>query len=128
MLPHHALIAQLTPDLSPEGYQRLLRAMVPHQYAQAVVVEGEATIAVSGYWIGHKLYCGKYLEVDNFVVDRSYRSRGVGQLLLEWMLEEAKRLDCQHVMLDAYVENEAAHRFYERNGFIKRGFHFLKEV
>lgn len=128
MLPHHALITQLTPDLSREEYQRLLRAMVPHDYAQAAVVEGEDVIAVSGYWIGHKLYCGKYLEVDNFVVDHAHRSRGIGQLLLDWMLEEAHRLDCRHVMLDAYVENEGAHRFYDRNGFIKRGFHFLKKV
>jgi ribosomal protein S18 acetylase RimI-like enzyme len=31
------------------------------------------------------------------------------------------------MMLDAYLENEKAHAFYEREGFTKRGYHFLKK-
>ena len=90
-------------------------------------IVGEAGGTISGYWIGHKLYCGKYLEVDNFVVDDAHRSSGVGEHLLNWMTEEAKREGCELMMLDAYVENFKAHRFYYRQGFHARGFHYLRK-
>ena len=32
------------------------------------------------------------------------------------------------MMLDAYVENFKAHKFYYREGFIARGFHYLKKL
>ncbi|MBI3232577.1 MAG: GNAT family N-acetyltransferase, partial [Bacteroidetes bacterium] len=83
-------------------------------------------IAVSGYWIGAKLYCGSYLEIDNFVVDEKHRSSGIGKQLIEWLTNEAKAHQCETMMLDAYVENFKAHHFYYREGFIARGFHYIK--
>jgi GNAT superfamily N-acetyltransferase len=128
MLPHWRLITQLTAGLTQEAYARMLPEMVAHNYFQVVVgTHGEA-IAVSGYWIGHKLYCGKYLEIDNFVVDEAHRSSGVGSLVLEWLEREAHREGCALLMLDAYVENFKAHRFYYRHGFHARGFHYLKHL
>ena len=128
MLPNYGLIIQLSPQLQENEYHRLLTQMVPHNYYQAAAYEGQACIAVSGYWLGTKLYSGKYMEVDNFVVGENYRSRGVGKLLLDWMIEEAKAQACKTVMLDAYVENFKAHHFYYREGFIARGFHYIRSL
>ncbi|MBS1583785.1 MAG: GNAT family N-acetyltransferase [Bacteroidetes bacterium] len=128
MLPHWRLVVQLTPDLSPEAYGALLREMVPHNYFQVAAFEGEACIGLSGYWIGHKLYSGKCLEIDNFIVDEAHRGQGVGERLVDRMAEEARREGCRLLMLDAYVENFQAHRFYYRNGFHARGFHYLKRL
>lgn len=128
MLPHWRLVVQLTADLSQEAYGALLREMVPHNYFQVAAFEGEACIGLSGYWIGHKLYSGKYLEIDNFIVDEAHRGKGVGERMLDRMAEEARRAGCHVLMLDAYVENFKAHRFYYRNGFHARGFHYLKRL
>lgn len=128
MLPHWRLVVQLTADLSPEAYGALLREMVPHNYFQVAAFEGDVCVGLSGYWIGHKLYCGKYLEIDNLVVDAAHRGRGVGEQLVDRMAEEARRAGCRLLMLDAYVENFQAHRFYYRNGFHARGFHYLKRL
>ena len=128
MLPLWRLITQLTPDLSEASYEALLRDMVPHNYHQVAAFEGEACIGLSGYWIGHKLYSGKYMEIDNFVVDQAHRGNRVGEQLVQWMEEEARREGCSLLMLDAYVENFKAHRFYYRNGFHARGFHYLKRL
>jgi len=125
MLPHLRLIQQLTPSLTPEGYRVLLTAMVPHRYAMAAVFEGGTCLGLSGYWIGHKLYCGRYLEIDNFVVDAAHRSAGIGKLLVDELIAIARAERCEHMMLDAYLENSAGHRFYERHGFVKRGYHFM---
>jgi GNAT superfamily N-acetyltransferase len=128
MLPRRSLIVQLTPQLTQEAYAHMLPAMVAHNYFQVVAEENDRNVAVSGYWIGHKLYCGKYLEIDNFVVDSSHRSSGVGSMLVEWLEVEARREGCALLMLDAYVENFKAHRFYYRHGFHARGFHYLKHL
>ena len=128
MLPNLQLITQLSPQLSADTYNSLLHDMVPHNYFQVVIMDGEMAIGVSGYWICTKLYSGKYLEIDNFVIDEGHRSKGAGKLLLDWIQEEARLNGCATVMLDAYVENFKAHRFYYREGFIARGFHYMKKV
>jgi GNAT superfamily N-acetyltransferase len=128
MLPYLDLIQQLSPALTKENYETLLRQMVPHNYYQAVMYDGDTCIAISGYWICAKLYSGRYMEIDNFVVAESHRSKGIGKILLDWMTEEAKANNCEMLMLDAYVENFKAHRFYYREGFIARGFHYLKRL
>lgn len=128
MLQFLEIIRQLSPQLTLENYEKYLKLMLPHNYYQVAAYDGEKPVAISGYWILAKLYCGKYIEIDNFVVDEAYRSKGVGELLLNWMLEEGKKNNCETVLLDAYVENFKAHRFYYRHGFIARGFHYLKKL
>ncbi|MBK9147959.1 MAG: GNAT family N-acetyltransferase [Flavobacteriales bacterium] len=128
MLPLLPLIQQLTPSLPESDYRSLIEAMIPHRYAMLAAFEGNACLGLSGYWIGHKLYCGRYLEIDNFVVDAKHRSRSIGQLLVDELIRIAQREGCAHVMLDAYLENTAGHRFYERHGFVKRGYHFIKPL
>ena len=68
------------------------------------------------------------MEIDNLVIDEKYRSAGIGKSLCDWMVKTAKQEGCETAMLDAYVENSAAHRFYYREGYIARGFHFIKKI
>jgi GNAT superfamily N-acetyltransferase len=128
MLPSYPLICELTPSLTSAQYQQYLEDMVPHQYFQVIATLKEKVIAVSGYWIATKIYSGKYLEIDNFIVIEAYRKEGVGQSMIRWMEEEAHTNQCRVMMLDAYVENFKAHAFYYRQGFIARGFHYLKPL
>ncbi len=129
MLKQYALVRQLNPTMPEQRYKALLQQMLPNGY-RMVGVFGEAgnCIGLSGFWISTKLYSGKFLEPDNFVVDAAHRSTGVGKLLSDWMLEEAQRHNCDTVMLDAYVSNAAAHRFYFREGFHVKSFHFFKSI
>ena len=62
------------------------------------------------------------------MVRADHRSKKVGEKLVEWMLEEGRSNGCRVAMLDAYVENFAAHRFYYRLGFHARGYHYLKQL
>ncbi len=126
MLPNLALIQQLSPKITADGYERMLHEMVPHNYFQMAFFEEGRCIAVSGYWIATKLYCDKYLEIDNFVVDEQYRGSGIGGKMVDVLVLEAEANQCKTVMLDAYVENFKAHGFYYHKGFIARGYHYLK--
>ncbi|MCJ8163856.1 GNAT family N-acetyltransferase [Pontibacter sp. E15-1] len=129
MLAQYRLVQQLNPSMPKERYKELLQQMLPSGYRMVGAFnEAGACVGLSGFWVGTKLYSGKYLEPDNFVVDAAYRSAGVGKLLSDWMLEEAQRLHCDTVMLDAYVTNGPAHRFYFREGFHVKSFHFFKSL
>ena len=122
------LINQLSPDIRQKDYERMLEEMLKNGYRMIGVFDGKNCIGVSGFWIGTKLYSDKYLEADNVVIDKNYRSKGIGKLLMDWLEAEAKRKGCKMLMLDAYVENFSGHKFYYREGFIARGFHFLKKL
>jgi GNAT superfamily N-acetyltransferase len=128
MLPHFHLVKLLSPTITEYHYQQNLKDMIPRAYFQVVAEENGLILGLSGYHIGTKFYCGKYLEVDNFIVEPSSRGRGIGKILHEWMESEAKLLGCRVLMLDAYLENEAAHRFYRREGYVAKGYHFIKAL
>jgi len=128
MIPHFPIIQQLQTHLTLAEYNAFLPDMIAHGYFQVGVFDNDKCIGISGCWICTKLYSGKYLEMDNVVIDEHYRSKGIGKLLSDWCINKAKSAGCETVMLDAYLENEKAHKFYLREGFIKRGYHFIKKV
>lgn len=70
------------------------------------------------------LYCGRILYIDDLVTDERVRSRGFGRQLLHWLKEAARTHGCTQVHLDSRLHREAAHRFYEREGFAKTCYHF----
>ena len=126
MLPHLAVLQELYPDLTVENYRKMLLEMLPNKYAQVAVFEQEKCIAISGYWLGTKLWCGSYLELDNVIVSQSARGTGAGKLIQHYLEAKAQELNCTIMALDAYTNNFKAHRFYYNQGYAPKGFHFVK--
>lgn len=116
----------LYPNLSAEKYEIYLSEMIPHNYTQIAVFENDICLGITGCWSATKLWTGKYLEIDNFIVHPKHRSKGIGKMLTEYVEQKALDLDCSSIVLDAYTENFAAHRFYYNQGYGPRGFHFVK--
>ena len=128
MLAHYGIVTQMPYSFDSATYAAYLEEMIPMGYRQMIVQEQGECIALAGYWINTKLYCGRYAELDNVIVTANHRDRGVGRLLCQQIEAEAIRQGCKTVLLDAYVENSKAHRFYFREGYIIRGYHFLKKL
>lgn len=128
MLPYYELVKQLQPELKKEHYEKNLPEMIAANYRMVVLLENNKVMALSGIWVMTKLYCGKYIEMDNVVVDENYRGKGIGKILTDEIIKIGKQENCNVVMLDAYLENTGAHEFYEREGFIKKGFHFIRKI
>ena len=127
MIEQFAIIQELQPKLTIEAYKQMLPEMIPNGYGQIAIFDNNKCIAISGFWINIKLYTGKYLEMDNVVVSEIYRSKGIGKLLCDWCMQKAIENNCKYITLDAFLENEKAHAFYEREDFTKKGYHFLKD-
>jgi GNAT superfamily N-acetyltransferase len=122
------LILYLNPGLTKEVYKERLKEMLDKGYRQVGVFKEEQCIGLSGFWVNTKIYCGKFIEPDNVVVDPEYRSNGIGKMLSDWLLAEGKRLGCKVAVLDAYVQNKDAHRFYFREGYTIVGFHMINHL
>lgn len=126
MLGNIEVMRFLYPAFTVEKYESYLTEMIPHNYKQIAVFENEVCVAVSGFWSGTKLWSGKYIEIDNFIVHPDHRSKGLGKMMTDYVDELAKETGCTMTVLDAFTGNFTAHRFYYNQGYVPKGFHFLK--
>ncbi|MFE3848336.1 GNAT family N-acetyltransferase [Flavobacterium sp. LB3P45] len=126
MLANIEVMRFLYPTFTREKYESYLVEMIPHNYKQVAVFENEMCVAVSGFWSGTKLWSGKYIEIDNFIVHPEHRSKGLGKMMTDYVDALAKETGCTMIVLDAFTGNYTAHRFYYNQGFVPKGFHFLK--
>ena len=125
MLKNLPVLQDLYPSLTLSEYSSELDLMLPHNYGQVGVFEGDICLGLSGFWIGTKLWCGKYLELDNIVVSKTQRSQGIGKLMFDFLHKKALENDCTMLSLDSYTTNFNAHKFFYKEGFAPKGFHFI---
>lgn len=85
-------------------------------------------IGVSSGWLIVKLYSGKQIELDNYVIDKAFHSQGIGGRFLDYMEDWAKKKGCTSMELNAYIKNNLSHKFYFNKGFSIVGFHFIKSL
>ena len=125
----YELYTQLNPKLSVAKFENRMKTIMDEKgYQLLAMYLGDQLVGISGFWIATKLYCGRYLEPDNVVIDESHRSMGLGEKLQKELERIAHENECNVMMLDAYLTNEAGHQFYERNGYQKKGYHFIKKL
>lgn len=124
------LLGELNPEMSEEVVKSRLEEILdqhPH-YQLFGAFDGQEMVGVCSAWIATKVWCGRYLEIDNIVVREDYRSRGVGSQMMDHLELLGREQDCKIVVLDSYTSNHASHRLYHRKGFEIWGFHFVKPV
>jgi len=57
-------------------------------------------------------------QIEAVRVREDYRGRRLGEALITWAIDEARRQGCALVQLTSDKSRQAAHRFYERLGFV----------
>ena len=63
------------------------------------------------------------LEIERIYVNRDFKRRGIGRVLLNKAIERAKELKKDFIWLGVWEKNESAIEFYKKNGFFKIGTH-----
>ncbi len=124
------LLSFLNPDTPREIlHERLTKIFADHSHYHLIgaFISGKM-VGLSGAWIGTKIWCGKFLEIDNLVVHPDHRSARVGSQLIEHLEGIARAENCQVITLDSYTSNHPSHRLYHRLGFEIWGFHFVKPL
>ncbi|MEU3215315.1 GNAT family N-acetyltransferase [Streptomyces sp. NPDC006971] len=105
-------------DLAPyhAAYQRL--ADDPNQHLMVAVRESRVVGTLQLTVIPGLSRRGATRSVIEGVrVHADERGSGLGTRMIEWAVDESRRLDCQLVQLTSDASRTDAHRFYERLGF-----------
>ncbi len=74
-------------------------------------------IAISHY---QQIIGIKKALIEDFVVDKEHRNKGVGNNLLKYATQTAKKLNCAHIELTSNPKRIKANSFYINQGFILR--------
>lgn len=105
-----------------------LQEMVQQNYECLGVFDAEKLIGICGLWFQTRHYAGKSLEMDHFIIDDLYRSHGIGKMLIEFISDYARIKSCNWIELNSYVHNFLSHKFFYNQGFVAKGYHFVKEL
>ncbi|MDF1553964.1 MAG: GNAT family N-acetyltransferase [Deferrisomatales bacterium] len=124
----YPVMRELRPQVPESEFVSRVRSQEQRGYRLAVVDDGDGIVGVAGFRIAENLAWGRFLYVDDLVVLDTQRSRGCGARLLAWLRDRAVAEGCQQLHLDSGLQREAAHRFYEREGMAKAGFHFAEAL
>ena len=68
-----------------------------------------------------KKYWNENTYIQDFAVNRNYRNKGIGSLLMDKVVEWTKNRNLKGIMLETQDVNIAACRFYQKYGFILGG-------
>lgn len=118
------VMVQLRPQLQAQGFVAQIRRLAAGGFLLAGVEVDRTVVAVAGFRLTKNLSRGRFVYVDDLVVDGAWRSRGYGQALLDWLVDYATRHHCTAVELDSGVQRFAAHRFYFQQRMVISAHHF----
>ncbi|MGV0107797.1 Aminoalkylphosphonate N-acetyltransferase [Nostoc sp. DSM 114160] len=122
------VISQLRPHLEQDNFVEQVRYQMKEGYQLAFLEVEKQAVAVAGFRISNCLALGKFLYIDDLVVDELKRSHRYGQQLFQWLIEYARNHECKHLSLDSGVQRFAAHRFYLMQRMSITSHHFSMEL
>jgi len=86
---------------------------------EALVAEYQGkVIGMTLYFLHWSTWKGKMLFLEDFVIKKAFRRQGVGQMLFDAFLAEARKKNCVLTKWQVLDWNEPALNFYSRNNAI----------
>ncbi len=126
MLAQYDVMLHLYTNFTYEKYDAYLTDMIPHNYKQIAVFERDVCVGLSGLWSGTKLWSGKYLEIDNFIVHPDHRKKGIGKMMTDYVDAKAKELGCTMIVLRCFYRKLQCTSFLLQSRIRSQRFSFLK--
>ena len=71
-------------------------------------------IGLSFYWIRYSTWKGKFLFLEDFVIKKEYRKKGIGSLLFKETIKVCDKLNCNGMCWQVLDWNEPAINFYKK--------------
>jgi len=122
------IVKQLRTELSYKEFEDLIYDMRHMEYKMFGVFERGELVCYSGAAVQTNLYHKRHLYIFDLVTDEKYRSQGYGKMMLEYLHDYAKTAACENLVLSSGLQREKAHNFYEKLGFFKKSFVFVRSV
>ncbi len=128
LLTAYEVVYQLRTTLTYDEFEDLIYEMRSKEYKMFGIMDGEKLITYAGVAIQTNLYHKRHLYIFDLVTDEKHRDKKYGTMMLEYLNDFAKMGMCENIVLSSGFQREDAHKFYEKNGFSKKSFVFLKSV
>lgn len=130
ILSGYKVMKHLRTHLDEQAYlQLVLEAHKKEGYKLIALYEQEKMVAITGFMPMITLYNGRFIWVCDLVTEPSERSKGYGEILLEYVHEWAKEHGYDKVSLSSGLQRVDAHRFYEEKmDYDKVSYVFLKRL
>ena len=120
-----ALHRVLRPRL-PDRYCDYMRLMIGEGAHVVHLVDGGEVRALAVWRAYHTTYHDYRCYIDDLVTAEQHRSLGYGATLLNHIVDLAEASGCAVVALDSATHRHRAHAFYDRQGFRKFAYHFVR--
>jgi len=81
----------------------------------AIVAESDHVIRGFGlFFIRYRTWKGQYMFLEDFVVARDFRGKGIGKIIFDRLIEEAKERKLKGMVWQVFDWNEPAINFYKK--------------
>ncbi|WP_016969420.1 GNAT family N-acetyltransferase [Pseudomonas tolaasii] len=124
-----AVMQQLRPHLKDAtGSAEQVQRQRQNGYRLLAAREHGKVIGLAGYRLTENTLYGRFIYVDDLVVDASLQRRRLGEQLLDRVREETRALGYRWLVLDTGMHMALAQRFYFRQGLLPLGMHFSQDL
>jgi GNAT superfamily N-acetyltransferase len=112
-----AVFTYLRPHLDCATFVQRVHAQRAEGYKIVCLERDGQIVSAAGYRVASFLAWGRVLYVDDLVTHPERKRLGLGGALLDWLIEESTRLECDEIHLDTGFARHDAHRLYLNKGF-----------
>lgn len=113
------LIPQLAPDCTLPTKENLM-AIVNSDHAMIFMAEENDEIFGTMTLVLNKIPTGDKVWIEDVVVDKSARGKGVGVKLIQYSIDYAKTQKLKSINLTSSPDRVAANQLYQKLGFMQR--------
>lgn len=89
---------------------------------------GDELGALYLYLIRNDSHKEPYGLLEDLLVKKAHRKKGIGSTLVKEAIEECKRLGCYKIIGTSRMARKEVHRFYEKLGLKKYGYEFRMDL
>ncbi len=128
-LESFAVMQQLRPHLTDAAaFAEQIQRQRENGYHLLAAREHGKVIGLAGYRLTENTLYGRFIYVDDLVVDVALQRRCLGEQLLGRVREETRARGYRFLVLDTGMHMALAQRFYFRQGMLPLGMHFSQDV
>jgi ribosomal protein S18 acetylase RimI-like enzyme len=122
------VLKQLRVSLDYEEFEDLIYDMRHMEYKMFGLFEKGELVTYAGASVQTNLYHKRHLYIFDLITDEKFRSQGFGKMMMEYLLDYAKTAACENMVLSSGLQRKEAHKFYEKEGFCKKSYIFVKTI
>lgn len=122
------VMQQLVPTLEQDQFLKHVRNKENYGYTLLALENDNEIIGVSGVRFYAYFAIGKFLIIDDFVIDKKQHRNGWGTKMFHDIAAFAKENNCSEIHLESSTDLTQAHRFYKTLNMIHSHHHFTLKL